>query len=110
MDEIPNFSVLLGMLIMKRGLTLIAILVCVYFVFFMNAVMVLFNGISDDILNHWMGESGLKLMMFSIILVVPAHLVVILAAIKKNQIDWTVGLAYFLIPYMLGASVQTIVL
>ncbi|MCB9225379.1 MAG: hypothetical protein R2780_00435 [Crocinitomicaceae bacterium] len=95
---------------MRLALGIVAIIVCAYIVIFMNAVMVYSANIPQEINNHFLGSAGIKVAVFSIFLVVPAHAILVYTAVKKKEIDWILALPYFTIPYMLGASIQAIVL
>lgn len=95
---------------MKTTLSVVAVLVGAYFVFFMNAVMAYTANIPEEIADHFLGETGIKIIVFAIYAIVPAHLFLVIWAVRKKGVEWSTGLPFFLIPYMLGASIQGMVL
>lgn len=95
---------------MKSVLSVVAVLVGAYFVFFMNAVMAYTANIPEEIADHFLGEGGIKIVVFAIFVIVPTHLFLVIWAVRKKGIEWSTGLPFFMIPYMLGASIQAIML
>jgi hypothetical protein len=95
---------------MKSIVVVAAIVVGLYFIFFLNAVVTYAGGTPEDVQNHWMGITGMQIMSFSIFLVAPVHLFLVLKAMKQEIFDWTQALALFTVPYMLGATIQALIL
>jgi hypothetical protein len=95
---------------MKAILSTVSVAVCIYFVFFMNAILVHFRDIPEEIANHFLGEQGITAMIYAIFAVVPFHLFVVIYTVRKKHITWTTALPFIFGPYMLGVSIQTAVL
>ena len=54
---------------MKSIVVFTAVVVGLYFIFFLNAVITYLGGAPEDVHNHWMGITGMQIMSFSIFLI-----------------------------------------
>lgn len=94
---------------MTNKLIAFGLLVAIYFVFFLNALLIWNAGIPEEISNHYLGESGLLGFMYGLFAVVPVHLGLIIWANRKHKVAWYVALPLFLMPYMVGTIIQGLI-
>ena len=95
---------------MRRILVLAGLFVGAFTYVYITTVLVYTTNIPEVLFNYWMDISTMKIFFYSVFLVVPAHLYLVIYSVKKDKMDWSTGVPFFLIPYMIGATTQAIVL
>ena len=91
---------------MTTKLTIAGILAGIFFVFFLNAILVLNTASPEEISSHFMGPEGLLITIYAIFLVAPIHIGFVIWAAFKKKVAVYLAFPYAFIPYMIGATIQ----
>lgn len=95
---------------MRKIFVLAGLFVCAFTYVYINTVLVYHTDIPEVLINYWMSISTMQIFFYTVLLVVPAHLYLVIYGVRKDKMDWSTGVPFFIIPYMLGATVQAMIL
>ncbi|MBD3636341.1 MAG: hypothetical protein HUJ25_03290 [Crocinitomicaceae bacterium] len=95
---------------MKGKLFIAGIFIGVYTYVYLSSALVSATGDAKIMAKYWLNDLQVQLVLYSIIIVVPAHLYLAYVARKKHHMDWAVLIPFVVLPYMLGVTVQAMIL
>lgn len=95
---------------MRNNLVLAAFIVVAYSYFYVSTALIYFSDVESLTDDFFLSLSQMKFVLFTIVLILPAHAYLCYYAWKKKGMDISIVLPFFVLPYMLGATVQALIL
>ena len=95
---------------MKAALFFAGLFIAAFTYVFITTVLVYNSDIPEVHYKYPLGATEMKILMYSIILVLPAHFLLIRRAYKKHNFEFAILVPYYIAPYMLGATAQALFL
>jgi hypothetical protein len=95
---------------MKTALFFAGIFIGIYTYVFITTQLVYISDIPEVPIRYPLGPVAMSLVTYSIIAVIPAHFILVRRAYKKHNFEFAIAAPFFIIPYMLGAAVQALIL
>jgi hypothetical protein len=95
---------------MKRTLIIAGFLIAAYSYLYITSTLVDYSDDPEIFAKYILGSTAITIVRFSIFLVIPAHFLLIRRAYKKHSLEFAFAAPFFIVPYMLGATAQALIL
>lgn len=93
---------------MKSTLVIVGLVVATWTYVFVTSLLVYFTDIPEVLTDFWIPMNMLQWVILSVVVVLPLHFWIVYKGIRKKEYDWSIGVPFLVLPYMLGVIAQSL--